>query len=61
MFFTFQVKGRNVLLIDHPVGTGFSYADNDTLLVNSDRDMGKLTLWSPAAYYVRPVISLTIR
>ncbi|XP_048007060.1 retinoid-inducible serine carboxypeptidase-like [Leguminivora glycinivorella] len=33
------VNGRNVLLIDHPVGTGFSYATNDSLLVNTDREM----------------------
>ncbi|XP_063635078.1 uncharacterized protein LOC134805779 isoform X2 [Cydia splendana] len=34
------VNGRNVLLIDHPVGTGFSYATNDSLLVKTDREMG---------------------
>ncbi|KAL0832068.1 hypothetical protein ABMA28_001558 [Loxostege sticticalis] len=33
------VKGRNVLLIDHPVGTGFSYVTDKSLLVKSDRMM----------------------
>ncbi|XP_073952420.1 retinoid-inducible serine carboxypeptidase-like isoform X2 [Choristoneura fumiferana] len=33
------VNGRNVLLIDHPVGTGFSYAVDDSLLVRTDREM----------------------
>ncbi|XP_063548052.1 retinoid-inducible serine carboxypeptidase-like isoform X1 [Cydia strobilella] len=33
------VNGKNVLLIDHPVGTGFSYAANDSLLVKTDREM----------------------
>ncbi|KPJ19407.1 Serine carboxypeptidase-like 51 [Papilio machaon] len=33
------VKGRNLLLIDHPVGTGFSYVTNKSLLVKTDRQM----------------------
>ncbi|CAG4970769.1 unnamed protein product [Parnassius apollo] len=33
------VKGRNLLLIDHPVGTGFSYVTNKSLLVKTDREM----------------------
>ncbi|XP_063827403.1 retinoid-inducible serine carboxypeptidase-like [Ostrinia nubilalis] len=33
------VKGRNVLLIDHPVGTGFSYVTDKKLLVKTDRQM----------------------
>lgn len=37
----FQVKKGNLLLIDHPVGAGFSYATNDSLYVQSDREMGK--------------------
>ncbi|KAJ8724452.1 hypothetical protein PYW08_015926 [Mythimna loreyi] len=33
------VKERNVLFIDHPVGTGFSYVTNNSLLVKTDREM----------------------
>ncbi|XP_030026993.1 retinoid-inducible serine carboxypeptidase [Manduca sexta] len=33
------MKGRNVLLIDHPAGVGFSYVTNKTLLATSDRDV----------------------
>ncbi|CAH2040500.1 unnamed protein product, partial [Iphiclides podalirius] len=33
------VKGRNLLLIDHPVGTGFSYVTDKSLLVKTDREM----------------------
>ncbi|KAI5637985.1 serine carboxypeptidase domain-containing protein [Phthorimaea operculella] len=33
------VNGRNVLLIDHPVGTGFSYATDKSLYVKTDREM----------------------
>ncbi|KAJ2952740.1 hypothetical protein O0L34_g7096 [Tuta absoluta] len=33
------VNGRNVLLIDHPVGTGFSYATDKSLNVKTDREM----------------------
>ncbi|KAM3966935.1 retinoid-inducible serine carboxypeptidase [Aphomia sociella] len=32
------VKGRNLLLIDHPVGTGFSYVKDKSLLVKTDRE-----------------------
>ncbi|XP_052748634.1 retinoid-inducible serine carboxypeptidase-like isoform X1 [Galleria mellonella] len=32
------VKGRNVLLIDHPVGTGFSYVEDKSLLVKTDQE-----------------------
>ncbi|XP_045496352.1 retinoid-inducible serine carboxypeptidase-like [Colias croceus] len=35
------VRGRNVLLIDHPVGTGFSYALNKSLYVKTDRDAAR--------------------
>ncbi|XP_039750945.1 retinoid-inducible serine carboxypeptidase-like isoform X2 [Pararge aegeria] len=35
------VNGRNVLLIDHPVESGFSYAVNETLLVKTDKDAAK--------------------
>ncbi|CAG9579801.1 unnamed protein product [Danaus chrysippus] len=31
------VKGNNLLLIDHPVGTGFSYATNKSLYVRNDK------------------------
>lgn len=33
------VKGRNVLFIDHPVGTGFSYVTNSSQYVKTDREM----------------------
>ncbi|XP_047025828.1 retinoid-inducible serine carboxypeptidase-like isoform X1 [Helicoverpa zea] len=33
------VKGRNVLFLDHPVGTGFSYVTNSSLHAKTDRDM----------------------
>lgn len=33
------VKGKNLLLIDHPVGTGFSYVTDRCLLARSDRMM----------------------
>ncbi|XP_053605421.1 retinoid-inducible serine carboxypeptidase-like isoform X2 [Plodia interpunctella] len=33
------VKGRNLLLIDHPVGTGFSYVKNNSLLVKNDKEI----------------------
>uniref|UniRef100_A0A2H1X335 SFRICE_029033 n=1 Tax=Spodoptera frugiperda TaxID=7108 RepID=A0A2H1X335_SPOFR len=33
------VKERNVLFIDHPVGTGFSYVTNSSLYAKTDRDM----------------------
>ncbi|CAH0399157.1 unnamed protein product [Chilo suppressalis] len=33
------VNGKNLLLIDHPVGTGFSYVTDNSLLVKSDRVM----------------------
>ncbi|KAJ0177784.1 hypothetical protein K1T71_006657 [Dendrolimus kikuchii] len=33
------VKGRNLLLLDHPVGTGFSYVNNSTLYVKSDKQL----------------------
>lgn len=36
-----QVKGNNLLLIDHPVGTGFSYASNKSLYVRTDKGAGK--------------------
>ncbi|CAH2085504.1 unnamed protein product [Euphydryas editha] len=35
------VNGRNLLLIDHPVGTGFSYAESKSLLVKTDKDAAK--------------------
>ncbi|XP_045449477.1 retinoid-inducible serine carboxypeptidase-like [Melitaea cinxia] len=35
------VHGRNLLLIDHPVGTGFSYAENKSLFVKTDKDAAK--------------------
>ncbi|CAH0723766.1 unnamed protein product, partial [Brenthis ino] len=35
------VKGHNLLLIDHPVGTGFSYAVNKSLHVKTDKDAAK--------------------
>ncbi|XP_050348978.1 uncharacterized protein LOC126772629 [Nymphalis io] len=35
------VNGRNLLLIDHPVGTGFSYVVNKSLLVKTDKDAAK--------------------
>lgn len=40
IFIFFQVHGRNLLLIDHPVGTGFSYAENKSLFVKTDKDAG---------------------
>ncbi|XP_013194019.1 retinoid-inducible serine carboxypeptidase isoform X2 [Amyelois transitella] len=33
------VKGRNLLLIDHPVGTGFSYITDNSLLAKNDREI----------------------
>ncbi|CAG9787242.1 unnamed protein product [Diatraea saccharalis] len=33
------VKGKNLLLIDHPVGTGFSYVTKSILLAKNDRDI----------------------
>ncbi|CAK1544028.1 unnamed protein product [Leptosia nina] len=45
------VKGRNVLLIDHPVGTGFSYAVNKSLYVTSDKDAAKDLLRFTKAFF----------
>ncbi|GBP05461.1 Retinoid-inducible serine carboxypeptidase [Eumeta japonica] len=33
------VKGHNLLLIDHPVGTGFSYVTDSSKLVSTDRQI----------------------
>lgn len=40
-FLCFQVKKRNVLFIDHPVGSGFSYVTDNTLYAKTDREVGK--------------------
>ncbi|XP_045767159.1 retinoid-inducible serine carboxypeptidase-like [Maniola jurtina] len=45
------VNGRNVLLIDHPVGSGFSYAVNETLLVKTDKEAAKDLLRAIKEFY----------
>ncbi|XP_023934898.1 retinoid-inducible serine carboxypeptidase [Bicyclus anynana] len=45
------VNGRNVLFIDQPVGTGFSYVANETLYVNSDIDAVKDLLKAIKGFY----------
>ncbi|XP_072929204.1 retinoid-inducible serine carboxypeptidase-like [Epargyreus clarus] len=47
------VNGRNVLLIDHPVGTGFSYATDSSLLVKSDKEAAKDLLRVIKAFFRR--------
>ncbi|XP_047521239.1 retinoid-inducible serine carboxypeptidase-like isoform X1 [Pieris napi] len=45
------VNGRNILLIDHPVGAGFSYAVNTSLYVTSDREAVKDLLRFTKAFF----------
>lgn len=45
------VNRRNLLLIDHPVGTGFSYAVNKSLLVKTDKEAAKDLLKAIKAFF----------
>lgn len=53
IFLCFQVKKRNVLFIDHPVGSGFSYVTDNTLYAKTDREVGKNII------YIKTIVPLT--
>lgn len=44
LFFFFQIKNFNVMFVDNPVGTGFSYVDDVQYLTKTNLEIGKLDI-----------------